>query len=384
MEKHLHIIDFTVPYPTDYGGVIDLFWKLPSLQSAGVKIHLHCFDYGRGQQTELNKYCVSVNYYDRHTGHKGISNSLPYIVATRKNEHLFTNLLQDEYPIFMEGIHSTYLLNDERFNNRKKFVRVHNVEYEYYEHLAVTATSFLKKIYYKRESRMLKKYEQEVVSKANAFWGVTKKDVATYRNEFGCTTIDYLPLYLPTDWAVQIKEGIGSYCLYQADLSVDANERAATWLIENVFHNLEVPFVIAGKNPSKKLEHLAHLHQHTCIVANPSNNEMKDMIAKAHINILPSYSNTGIKLKLLNALYNGKHCIVNDATIDGTGLEKLCHVANHASAMQQKISQLYNEPFSTNEIGMRKHVLHKIFNNSNNAAQQIEWIWGEGKYILEV
>ncbi|HPH23207.1 MAG TPA: glycosyltransferase family 4 protein [Chitinophagaceae bacterium] len=384
MEKHLHIIDFTVPYPADYGGVIDLFWKLPALQKAGVQIHLHCFNYGRGEQKELNKYCVSVQYYQRNTGVKGFSTSIPYIVSSRKNELLFNNLLQDDYPIFMEGVHSTYLLNDERFKQRKKFVRIHNVEYDYYNHLAQTASSFVKKMYYLRESKLLKNYEFSMAKKATAFWGVTKKDVDVYRNELGCNNIDFLPLYLPNNWDIQIKEGIGGYCLYQADLSVDANERAAIWLLKEVFSTMELPLVIAGKNPSEKLEQLAHSFNHTCIVANPNEQEMQDMIAKAHINILPSYSNTGIKLKLLNALFNGRHCVVNDATVEGTGLEKLCHIANDATTMQHTIEQLFSQSFSNCEIGMRKELLNKIFNNDNNAAQQVEWIWGGGKYILEV
>ena len=50
---------------------------------------------------------------------------------------------------------------------------------------------------------------------------------------------------------------------------------------------------------------------HTCLVANPSEMEMQDMIAKAQINILPSFNNTGIQIKLLNALFNGRHCLVN-------------------------------------------------------------------------
>ena len=176
----MHIIDFTVPYPPDYGGVIDLFWKLPALQEQGVKIHLHCFDYGRGEQDELKKYCVEVNYYTRLNGYKGIDLNLPYIVSSRKNEALFTTLLKDDYPIFMEGVHCTYLVNDDRFKSRKKFVRIHNVEFEYYNHLQQSATSLFKKMYYKREASLLKKYELNMVDKATAFWGVTTKDVATY------------------------------------------------------------------------------------------------------------------------------------------------------------------------------------------------------------
>ena len=114
MEKHLHIISLNVPYPADYGGVYDLFYKLPALQQQGVLIHLHCFDYGRGEQPELNKYCTEVFYYSRNTSSKLLLGNMPYIVASRKNEKLFQRLLNDKYPLLMEGIHCTALACDNR------------------------------------------------------------------------------------------------------------------------------------------------------------------------------------------------------------------------------------------------------------------------------
>ena len=163
MEKHLHIISYTVPYPADQGGVYDVLYKFKALQQEGIHIHLHCFDYGRGEQPALNQYCTSVQYYQRFTGHKGISASFPYIVASRKNEDLLQNLLQDEYPIMMEGVHCTYPLMDDRFKNRRCcFVRLHNVEYKYYHDLYQHASSAFRKLYYKRESIMLKAYERKI------------------------------------------------------------------------------------------------------------------------------------------------------------------------------------------------------------------------------
>jgi hypothetical protein len=47
MAKHLHIISFNVPYPLIMAGVIDVFYRIKALHDAGVKIHLHCFQYGR-------------------------------------------------------------------------------------------------------------------------------------------------------------------------------------------------------------------------------------------------------------------------------------------------------------------------------------------------
>lgn len=375
MEKELHIISFNVPYPADYGGAIDVFYKLPALQKQGIKIHLHCFSYGRGEQPALNQYCTSVHYYQRFTGHKGISNTLPYIVSSRRNEQLLENLLKDEHPIFMEGVHCTYLLLDKRFANRKCFVRLHNVEYQYYRDLCKSSSHPLKKMYYFIESRLLKSYEKRIAVKAT-FWGTTEKDDTVYRQELGCGSIGHLSLYIP-NWEVACLEGMGCFCFYHGDLSVDANDKAAAWLLENVFSKLKIPFVIAGKNPSAKLRELANTQSHTCLVANPSEKEMQDMIAKAHINVIPSFTSTGMKTKLVNALFHGRHCVVNEATVAGSGLEAACHTGTNANAFCGIIAQLYHQPFTMDEIELRKKLLMPMFNNEANAKKQVRWIWGE-------
>ncbi len=375
MEKHLHIISFNVPYPANYGGVVDVFYKIIALSELGVKIHLHCFKYGREKQEELEKYCDSIHYYERENGHKAISRTLPYIVASRKNEELLQRLLTDDYPILMEGVHCSYLIFDKRFEHRKCFVRHHNVEYLYYKDLYKISRSPIRKLYYWNESRLLHKYESELAKKA-IFWGVTEKDNEVYRKEFGCQNIDLLPLYLP-QWEMTTVEGMGSYCLYHGDLSVDANEKAAQWLLKEVFFKLKLPLVIAGKNPSETLVDLCHQQNFTCIVENPSDKEMQDMIAKAHINVLPSFTHTGIKVKLLNALTNGKHCVANNATIDGTGLAEVCHEANTAADFQQIVKDLYVKPFTPKEREKRESLLTNLFNNQLNAQKQIQWIWGE-------
>jgi len=57
--KHLHIISFDIPYPANYGGVIDVFYKLRALVSAGIKIHLHAFhinDSMKGLGTRVDRH----------------------------------------------------------------------------------------------------------------------------------------------------------------------------------------------------------------------------------------------------------------------------------------------------------------------------------------
>jgi Glycosyl transferases group 1 len=372
-DKHLHIVCLDVPYPVDYGGVFDLFHKIRLLHAAGIRIHLHCFEYGRGHQPVLDDYCVEVNYYTRHEGHKGFSHKLPYIVCSRSNGQLLDRLLQDDYPILLEGIHCTYLLNDERFSGRRIVLRLHNVEYQYYRRLYHTEKSIWKKIYYLHESNLLRSYERRIATKVKILT-VSAKDSQLYRDEFGAADVGMLPVFLPYE-EVHTREGTGCFCLYHGNLSVAENEEAVIWLLKKVFHSLELPLIVSGKQPSARLTKIIEQYPHTCLIADPSEEELQDLIAKAQVHILPSLNCTGVKLKLLNALFNGRHCIVNSEAVEGTGLERLCHLSDGAEHMQSLISQLYTQPMLGNEIRERQKVLACLYNPEENINKLMASIW---------
>ncbi len=370
MEKQLHIVCLDVPYPPDYGGVFDLFYKIKALHKRGVLIYLHCFEYGRGTQEELKKYCVEVKYYARKTGIAGLSFRLPYIVSSRANKELLKNLLLDDYPILLEGIHCSYFLYSGQLANRKVFIRLHNVEYEYYRHLA-TASS-IQKLYFLRESWLLKRFERKIASKATII-AVTPKDAEHYRLTFAAKDVRYLPIFIP--WSqVNSIPGSGTYCLYHGNLSVPENEKAALWIIENLGGRTLLPLIIAGHQPSKRLQQLA-FSKNVQLEADPSMQSMDELISGAQVNILPSFNNTGIKIKLLNALFNGRHCLVNNAADQGSGLESLSHHAVSAEEFRSFIHSLVIRPFTDNEKMARAAVLEQLYNNDVNASQLISWIY---------
>ena len=57
MNKYLNIVSLNVPYPPNYGGVIDIYYKIKALKAVGVKIILHCFLYNRPEAKELEELC---------------------------------------------------------------------------------------------------------------------------------------------------------------------------------------------------------------------------------------------------------------------------------------------------------------------------------------
>ncbi len=374
MNRHLHIVCLDVPSPADYGGAIDMLYRIESLYNAGIKIHLHYFSYNhRGNPNELNQYCESIHVYERKKGHKGFSFSKPYIVSSRINQELITKLNKDNHPILLEGVHCTGILPQLNTGNRKVIVRLHNDEADYYKQLSSVEKNIFKKIYFRYESHLLSNYEHSLPPQY-LYACITTKDEAHFREQHGLKNSFFLPAYTPYE-KINSSEGIGNFCLYHGNLSVPENEKAATWLLTRVFSKIKVPFVIAGKNPSKRVDKLSHLYQHTCLVANPTDTEINDLVKKAHINILPSFSNTGIKIKLLHALFEGRHCVTNEAMVNGTGLEAACHIGTNANAIAAIIMQLHHQPFTAEEIRLRENLLGNTYNNALNTKQLIQYLW---------
>ena len=370
-ENHLHIIAFDVPYPANYGGVIDVFYRVKALSEAGVKVHLHCYEYGRGRQMALERLCFEVLYYKRDTSFARQLSILPYIVTSRNSEGLVKQLMKDNYPILCEGLHTTAILNDNRLRDRKIFVRAHNVEHDYYRALGESEKSVWKRLFYKAEAWKLRRYEP-ILSKAKGIFAITQSDADYFAGKY--QNVSLIPGFNASD-SVCSESGRGDYVLYHGNLSVRENADAAEWLIENVFSKLEIPCVIAGLNPSERLQRIASEYPNITMTANPDDAEMIDLLRQAQINILVTHQPTGLKLKLLNALYNGRFCLVNSDMLQGTALQPLCIVKDEPEEIIAEIKRLMDEDFTEEDIEERDAALHQLYRNDENAKKIVDLIF---------
>jgi len=366
--KHLHIISFDIPYPADYGGGIDVFDKIKALQAEGLKIHLHCFEYGRAEALILESFCEKVVYYKRKMNKNLLFNSLPFVVATRSSEKLMENLLQDEHPILFEGLHCCYHLNDARLNNRSMIVRTHNIEHDYYKNLEKVEKSFFKKTYFRIEAKKLERFES-VLNKAGYGAAISPSDVKELSKRY--KNVRHITAFHPNE-KVKIKEGTGEYCLYHGNLEVGENNEAALYLINEVFSKIKTPLIIAGKKPSAELIAAVANYSHIQLKGNIGTGEIDDLIKNAQINVLPTFQATGIKLKLLSALFNGRYCIVNSPMVESTGLEALCSIKDSPEEMIKEIKRLFEKPFEIMEKQKRELILYENFSNTINVKKLID------------
>ena len=369
-QKHLHIISFDVPYPANYGGVIDIYYKIKALHTQGVKIHLHCFEYGRAEALTLESICEKVYYYKRKMNKQQLLLSLPFVVVSRSSEKLMENLLRDKHSILFEGLHSCFHLDDPRLSNRTKIVRTHNIEHDYYKNLAKVERSLFRRLYFNIEGKKLKRFEK-ILNKANYIATISSADAAALTTHY--KNVHHVSAFHPNE-QVKIKEGRGTFCLYHGNLEVGENNEASLYLVNEIFSRIKIPLMIAGRKPSAELKMAIEKYPHIQLKANINTPEIDELISNAQINVLPTFQATGIKLKLLAALFNGRHCIVNSPMVANTGLEELCSIRNTPDLMAEEIQRLFDLPFDMNEKEKRTAILNQSFSNTTNVKKLIELI----------
>lgn len=371
-KRTLHIVAFDVPFPANYGGVIDIYYKIKAIYEEGIDIKLHVYNYGRKlSKSELSKYCSEINYYSRKIYKNPFMGTLPYIVNSRNSSDLLNNLQKDQAPILFEGLHCTYYLAHPSLQNRVKIVRTHNIEHHYYKHLESSESKYFKKYFFRIEAEKLKKH-QEILKHANIIAAISPNDTSYFNKKFGNTI--YIPAFHSNNKMVK-PDNKGDFVLYHGNLSVPENYNAAKQLILNVFSKIKTRAIIAGNNPPKELITLCNMHQNVELKYNLSTDEIHQLIENAHINVLYTNQNTGIKLKLLNALYLGRFSIVNSLMVEGSGLEKLCTISNNFQNIIQNINTLTKTDYTENHYTDKKLFLEKNFNNTIGVQKLIKHIY---------
>lgn len=368
MQNKIHVVSFQNPYPPTYGGVIDVYYKLKSLKEAGYYVVLHTYYYkSRGCHIgSLQPYVDEVYYYRRHTGWGAQLSMRPYIVNSRKDPQLLENLLKDDAPILFEGVHTCHYIDDARLARRYKIVRAHNIEHNYYYGLHKATHNFKEKLFYALEAIRLRHYEQ-VLHNANAIAAISSEEYAYFANRYRNAQTILCPCFYD-DTRPDTPPGAGNYVLYQGNLSVPENINAALWIMQEIAAALPtIRFVFAGSNPADTLVTQAATLQNVELVANPTDNEMHTWVRDARIHLLLTFQSTGVKLKLLNALNQGAFVIANTPMLAGTGLEKLCIVADTTQELIRAIGQTIGLQFTLEE---RDYTL--LYSNRESLAPMIQ------------
>lgn len=365
MINKLHIVSFDVPFPTNYGGVIDVFYKLKALHKLGVEIYLHVYEYGKGEQKELLNYCKEVFYYPRNSFIKSFFSRSPFIVKSRGNNLLISNLNKDDYPIIFEGLHTTLPILKDSLRERNVYLRAHNVEHRFYKGLEKSESNIFKRFFFRKESKKLKRYEK-ILNKIDGIFSISPMEQFYFNKKYGDKCF-YIPAFYDATKHTTLKPK-GDFILYHGHLLVSENVRAALFLID-VYKDSKYKLVIASSYRNTKV--MTEISKYDNITFNiiTDQNNLYRLFENAHINALPTFQNTGIKLKLLNTLRQGKFIIANDPMINETGLETLCEKANSKAEFLSKTAKLFDQNYESSFEAEREKLLENF--DSVTSAKKI-------------
>lgn len=361
----INIVSFDIPYPPDYGGVTDVYWKLYWLHKEGVKIHLHCFYSKRKPAPELNAICESVHYYPRKTGIASNLSLLPYTVKSRESEALIKNLLANDHPILFEVLHTCGPLADPRLRNRLKIYRHSNIEHDYYSLLARSEKKMVKRAFLRIEAMKLRRFES-ILRFADVICAVNADDTAYFAHKFPQAKSVYLPSFHPNE-KIDIAAGRGDYVLFHGNLSVSENYEAVQWLAKNVFPQLNMKIVVAGLDPHPFLKRALGRLFNVELIASPSLDRMRELIRHAQVHVLYTPQATGLKLKLLNVLFSGRFIVCNPQMLAGTGISAGAGLvtAEEPAQIVARINAVTGMPFESSHAEARRAMVANFLNQKN-------------------
>jgi len=374
----VQIVSFDYPYPPNYGGVIDVYYKILALHRAGVEVILHAFEYKKPSDIQaLQPWCKKIYIYKRKKGLIYFFHYLPYTVLTRKNPELNRRLKENGSPVIFEVMNTTGALSDPEIRKMQTLYRHSNIEHRYYYQLARDEKNIFRKIFYYTEALKFFFYEKQLRF-VKAIAAVNENDAEYYRKKFSCP-VWYIPSFHPFCNIVSLT-GKGKYVLFHGNLSVNENIRSAEWIVQKLAPLLpEISFIIAGMRPPKNLIQTAKNFTNVQILCDVPDEKMNELIRHAHVHLLLTNNPEGLKLKWLYAFYSGRFMIVSGKILPKS-------ISNYAGPcgiwatedlrpedIARKIKELMQQEFTAQFIESRKQYAQE-WDVSRQAGKIISWI----------
>lgn len=368
-----------VPYPP-IGGRNGVYNRIVQL-SKNNRIFLFSIAYNQSEKIdtcEMEKYCKSVNFYDRSEHRVGTlvkSVFYPFSVASRYRRDICRDL---EKTIKREGIDLVIVDFPNMARNvlslAKKYPEIvftineHNVEYVRMRGMqAVESIPKYKRVMYYLESLRLELYEKRIY-KSNIFKAITffsNDDCAFFKSnvKYGNSILKTIPLGA-NDYRKEPLMLNNKTLLFVGRLDHIAipNVEAMIWFVASVWPLVkkkipDAKLVIAGANPEEQI--LSMRSKDITIIPNFS--DMEGIYDMTDIVIMPLLSGGGVKGKLLEAVAFRKYVVSTQHGIEGTVFKNKEHVllANDEVSFAESCVEIMENPERYKEMESRAYELFK-------------------------
>lgn len=241
----------------------------------------------------------------------------------------------------------------------------HNVESVIFKRHADTAKHPLKRALYRRQWKMLRKFEQQSADFVDGQVAVSEPDAACFREEFGMRNVlGAVPTGVDCEYFQPPAQPAAKPVLaFLGSMDWDANQDAVTWFAGEILPRIraKVPaaeFLVIGRNPPASLRALAEKDPGIRITGTVP--DVRPLMAEAAAMVLPLRIGGGTRIKVYEAMALGAPVI--STTIGAEGLDithgKNLLLGDTAEAFANETVALLTDPARAAAIAAeaRRHV----------------------------
>jgi glycosyltransferase involved in cell wall biosynthesis len=335
------------PYPAKEGGPIAMSMLIDGLTKAGhsvkvlaissnkYKVDLNKVPAAFMQKTKMETAYIDLsikpipaflNLFTKKSYHveRFISNAFRNkLIQILQNEHF--DIVQLE-TLFI----APYLETIRTYSNAKVVLRAHNIEHLIWKRVCETTTNVVKKLYLKHIWATLKNYETRTVGAFDGIAAITSRDAAFFRNLVGnkipVTDIPYgvVPVLEkmdePFECTVPSLFHIGS-------MDWIPNQEGIKWFLDQVWPKVHNEFpglklYLAGRNMPAWLTD--QVWPDVEVIGEVP--DARAFILSKQIMVVPLLSGSGIRIKIIEAMAEGKAVITTPVGAEGIECEHGKHI----------------------------------------------------------
>ena len=377
-------------YPPKDGGAIATLSLARSLRKCGCVVDLLAMntpkhfcrveDIPAEISSEIRFHSVPVDTTIRATNalKNLLFSSLPYnaerFINTDFEKKLCELLTANNYDIVqLEGLYlCPYIPDIRKCSHAKVVLRAHNVEHEIWSRMVDNEKSFAKRFYKRIIAKRMRRFELSHINSYDYLVPITDRDAEFFSKSGNSKPIFVVPTGIESDnplLSIDSAKAEFPTFSYLGALDWQPNVEGIEWFVWNVWNkyrtkHIGAKFRVAGRNANEEFEKF--------LISNGVDyygelENVVDYYASGTILVVPLFSGSGMRIKIVEAMSAGKVVITTTLGTEGIATKngKNIFVADNAEdfiACMEKIASdkcLYDEI----SVNARKFVVENYDNN---------------------
>jgi len=360
-----------VPYPP-HGGVLQRGYNLLRELGRHHEVQLLAFHHPdelppgealEQSQQELRRFCESVEYFDlwpkRSAVHlvfglsAAVFSRMPFSVLAHRNGRLSARIAEIcRGATRPDVVHLDTIALAPYVKNCGSIPVVlahHNIESRLMQRRAERERGAVQRWYVRHEARKLRAFEVAVCGDFRTNITVSEDDSRELSEICPGAVTEVIPNGVDTGYFVPQRGGEVESVIFTGGMNMFANRDGVDWFLEAVwpFVRRELPrvrFVAIGQRPSSKL--LAAAERGEGVEAPGFVADVRPAVAKAAVYVVPLRVGGGTRLKVLDAMAQGKAIVTTSLGAEGIDVRDGEHivVADEAELFAARIVELLRDP----------------------------------------